>query len=172
MFCETLWWTGDTYDEVVPPTIRLWENLSLAEKRFYTIYACVNYPEVFGSNYGRYALWLTIHNVVDYHIRDQFSAGGREEMLLSSGETVMFPAVYRRIKENADLFFRRLAQEDTTVLDDSSEINIGIINKRFMEWADRVSKHSPVGYDLSMDALKTYFWGNGGGYSPWWRDVK
>ena len=166
---ESLWWTGDSTDETVSATIRLWKNVSPEEKRFYSIFGCVNYPEVFGGNYDRYALWLTSQGVVDPHIRDQFSAGGQEEMLLSSGLKVKFPAVYRRIKNNPELFFRRMAQEDPTELHGRPTLDFDKINHRLMQWADVVSKRSSVDYDLSMDALKTYFWGCGGGNFPWWR---
>lgn len=156
---ESLWWTGDSSEETVSATIRLWKNLSVDEKKIYTIFGCVNYPEIFRGNYDRYALWLTSQGVVDPHIRDQFSAGGQEEMLLSSGEKVKFPGVYRRIKDYSDIFLRRMAQEDTTLLIERAMLDKDALNKRLMVWADAVSRVSTVGYELSMDALKTFFWG-------------
>lgn len=159
---ESLWWTGDSTDESVSATIRLWKNLTPDEKRFHTIYGCVNYPEIFGGDYDRYALWLTSQGVVDPHIRDQFSAGGQEEMLLSTGEKVKFPGVYRRIKAYSDLFIRRMRQEDTTVLIERAVLDPAALNKRLRAWADAVSRKSTVRYDLSMDALETYFFRLGG----------
>ena len=86
---ESLWWAGDYIEEEsVSATIRLWKNLTADEKKKHTVYGCVHYPEVFGGNYDQYALWLTSQGIVDPHIRDQFSAGGQEEMLLSSGEKI------------------------------------------------------------------------------------
>ena len=73
---ESLWWTGDSSDEAVSATIRLWKNLSMNEKRKHTIYGLINYPEIFRGDYDRYALWLTSQGVVDPHLRDQFSSGG------------------------------------------------------------------------------------------------
>ncbi len=156
---ESLWWTGDSSEETVSATIRLWKNLSREEKRIHTIFACVNYPEVFGGNYDRYALWLTSQGVVDSHIRDQFSAGGQEEMLLSSGEKVKFPGVYRRVKAYSNLFIRRMSQNDTTVLIEPAALDRAALNRRLLVWADAVSRASTVKYELSMDALKTFFWG-------------
>ncbi|MBR2189471.1 MAG: hypothetical protein IJ860_08720 [Eubacterium sp.] len=155
---ERLWWTGDPEQEIVPPTIRLWKNLNSNEKIEYIVYACVNYPEVFGGNYENYALWLTSRGVVDPHIRDQFSAGGQEKMQLSNGETVKFPGVYRRLKNYADYFFRRLRQLDPraytierSILDDEN------LRIRYMKWADRVSRYTTMKYEISMDALETFF---------------
>lgn len=40
---ESLWWTGDSSDETVSATIKLWKNVSPEDKRKYTIFGCVNY---------------------------------------------------------------------------------------------------------------------------------
>ena len=154
---ESLWWTGDSSDETVSATIKLWKNVSPEEKRIYTIFGCVNYPEIFGGNYDRYALWLTSQGIVDPHIRDQFSAGGQEEMILSSGEKVKLPGVYRRIKNSSELFFRRMAQDDPMDLLGKPILDIESLNQRLMLWADLVSRKSTVDYEISMDALKTFF---------------
>ena len=109
---ERLWWAGDAADETVSATIRLWKNVPTDEKRKLTIYGCVNYPEVFGGDYDRYALWLTSQGVVDPHIRDQFSAGGQEEMKMSNGQVVKFPGVFRRVKNNVIFFYRQWRTRD------------------------------------------------------------
>ena len=120
------------------------------------------------QEYGS-ARWLTSQGVVDPHIRDQFSAGGQEEMLLSTGERVKFPGVYRRIKAYSDMFIRRMRQEDPTILVERAVLQPDQLNKRLLAWADAVSRRSTVRYDLSMDALKTYFFrlGNGEGDHLW-----
>lgn len=154
---ESLWWTGDSADETVSPTIRLWKNISPEEKKIYTIYGCVNYPEIFGGDYDRYALWLTSQGVVDSHIRDQFSAGGREEMILSSGEKVKFTGVYRRVKSNPELFIQRIGQKNPSILFERTTIDKNDMLERIRQWTDAVSKYSTVGYELSKDALITFF---------------
>ena len=156
---ERLWWTGDTSDETVSATIRLWKNLTPGEKRFHTIYGCVNYPEIFGGDYDRYSLWLTSQGVVDSHIRDQFSAGGKEEMLLSTGEKVKFPGVYRRVKAYSDMFIQRMRQEDPSELINQAVLDEESLRKRLIAWADMVSRKSEMKYELSMDALSVLFFG-------------
>ena len=164
---ESLWWASDSSEETVSATIRLWKNLKANEKKFYTVYGCVNYPEVFGGNYDRYALWLTSQGVVDPHIRDQFSAGGQEEMLLSSGKKVKFPGVYRRVKANAEVFIHRMRQEDPAILIEQAVLQPAELSNRLTEWSDAVSKESTVEYNLSMDALQTYFFSLGGKDNLW-----
>ena len=156
---ETLWWTGDSSDETVSATIKLWKNLTPEEKRFYTIYGCVNYPEIFCGDYDRYALWLTSQGVVDPHIRDQFSAGGKEDMLLSTGEKVKFPGVYRRVKMYSDVFIQRMRQKDPSELIDQPVLDEESLRKRLIAWADKVSRKSEMNYELSMDALSVLFFG-------------
>lgn len=154
---ERLWWAGDAADETVSATIRLWKNVPTEEKRRLTVYGCVNYPEVFGGNYDRYALWLTSQGVVDPHIRDQFSAGGQEEMRLSSGEKIKFPGVYRRVKNNIDLFLKVMADKDTPVLLERCPSRKSELGKRLLAWSSAVSKVASIKYEISMDALTTLF---------------
>lgn len=154
---ESLWWTGDSSEETVSATIRLWKNLTADEKRKHTTYGLVNYPEVFGGDYDRYALWLTSQGVVDPHIRDQFSAGGQEEMLLSTGEKVKFPGVYRRVKNNFDYFIHLMGLKKSAVVEVYEKLDEDAFRRRMLAWCDAVSRRSTMDYDLSMDALKTMF---------------
>lgn len=154
---ESLWWAGDNSDETVSATIRLWKNLTSTEKRHFTIYGCVNYPEIFGGDYDQYALWLTSQGIVDPHIRDQFSAGGKEELTLSSGKKIKVPAVYRRIKNNMDYFVHIMSMPDTHVIIDAPSIKDSDLYHRIIKWCELVSSFSPVDYNVSMDALTTLF---------------
>lgn len=154
---ESLWWAGDAVDEPVSAKIRLWSTLTSDEKKKHTVYGLVNYPEVVGGTYDRYALWLTSQGVVDPHIRDQFSAGGQEEMLLSSGIMVKFPGVYRRIKNNKDYFVDVISRENPSLLEAQIRINTDEYYRRLEHWCDLASRSSTMKYELSMDALKTLF---------------
>ena len=154
---ESLWWAEDSADETVSATIRLWKNISSEEKRRYTVYGCVNFPEVFGGNYDRYALWLTSQGVVDPHIRDQFSAGGQEPLKMPDGSQVKFPGVYRRVKNNMGYFIRLMAQKDAPVLSENPPIQGFELKKRLLEWSSAVSRNSTIDYNTSMDALAMMF---------------
>lgn len=156
---ESLWWVGDDADETVPPAIRLWSTLSKDEKLPYTLYGLIKYPEVFEGDYDGYALWLTSQGVVDPHIRDQFSAGGQEEMLMPNGKTEKFPAVYRKVKANKDAFLQRLRYSDTARFGYSSADSKRYMTEQVMNWCKRVSSHSTAGEDRSMDALSMMFFG-------------
>ena len=104
-----------------------------------------------------YALWLTSQGVVDPHICDQFSAGGQEEMRLSSGEIMKFPGVYRRVKNNMDYFLFLMSHSDPVTLMEVPVASQSEMKKRLLKWCDLVSRNSTMNYDLSMDALQTLF---------------
>lgn len=156
---ERLWWTGDPEEETVSAKLKLWSNLNPPQKRFYMIYACVNFPEVFGGTYDSYALWLASQGIVDPHIRDQFSAGGKENMKLPSGAIVRYPGVYRRVKENADLLIRRMRQQDTSILFDTGNwVSKEVFRRRLGAWIKRVSENAPVDTGESIAALTLFYY--------------
>ncbi len=154
---ESLWWTGDSSDETVSATVRLWKNVSKEEQRQLTAYGCVHYPEVFRGNYERYALWLTSQGVVNPHLRDQFSSGGQEEMLLASGEKVRLPGIYRRVKNNIDYILNLLGERTEAISSEDSKAQEEEVARRLSAWSKAVSKESTVDYDISMDVLTTLF---------------
>lgn len=159
---ESLWWAGDRVDESVPATIRLWKTLSVNEKRRLTTYGCVNFPEVFGGDYDRYAIWLTkTQSIVDPHIRDQFSAGGMIEMRMADGAQKRFPAVYRRIADNFEMFKCRMCQPDPAAWEQVPTLDAKALQQRLVQWSDLVSqavqRTGRISYAESMEALGVLF---------------
>lgn len=151
---ESLWWAGDTADEAVSATVRIWRQVPSVEKRKYTTYGCVNFPEVFSGNYDRYALWLTSQGVVDSHIRDQFSAGGQETMELCSGEKVKLPAIYRRVKDQIESFLYLLCEG---CLSRTEKLNAVREWSRLASLEASKNPRTPIEYSVSVDALMTIF---------------
>lgn len=153
---ESLWWTGENIEETVPATMRLWRTVSPEEKRKLIAYGCVHFPEVFNSNYDRYALWLGSQGIVNSNVRDGFSAGGQEKIKLSNNEIVKVPAIYRRIKENKDYIKQLIINDDGKASYDvynETTITTKEVNK-VMRWIEIVSKLSNTDYDISFEVLK------------------
>lgn len=151
---ESLWWAGENADETVSATMRLWRNLSPEEKKRCVAYGCANFPEIFRSNYDRYSLWLASRGIVNSNVRDGFSAGGQEDMRLSSGVVVKMPAVYRRVKENKDYIAQLITVADKQVLIENWEVDVDAQADRILTWCDRVSRLSNIDYDVSFDILE------------------
>lgn len=154
---ESLWWASDSGDEAVSATVRLWSNVSPDEKAKFTTYGCIHFPEIFAGNYDRYALWLTSQGVVCSHIRDQFSAGGQEEMLMPNGEIIKFPGVYRRVKNYANQIIQFFATNGMPTKIESIPVRSKLLRHRLLNWFDKVSKASAMDYETSMDALSMLF---------------
>ncbi len=154
---ESLWWADDHADEPVSAKIRLWKTLDPKEKAIYTVYGLVNFPEIFGGDYDGYAMWLASEGVVDPHIRDQFSAGGKKGISLSNGQPGLFPAVYGRVQKYQNMIIERLSYEDPKTLSGKRKINNPELRKKLLEWAASVSGKSAVGFDSSMKALQGIF---------------
>lgn len=153
---ERLWWAGDALEEeAVSAVIRLWKNISQEERAKYTTYALVNFPEVFSGNYDRYSVWLTTKGIADPHIRDQFSAGGKEEMLLSSGEVQKFPAVFRRPKKFRKFLVRQVAQTDSSAFGGMPVLERAELKSRLLDWVLDVSDNTKEDSELVKDALNT-----------------
>lgn len=156
---ESLWWVGDSADETAPMEMRLWRKIPCEMKLRYSAYGLVNYPEVFAGNYDAYSLWLASHGVIDSHIRDQFSAGGREIITLMNGRRREFPAVYRKVRTCRKLIIQRLCADNPLEFDigNGSVSNSKLLHNRLAVWADKVSSYSAIGYDDSMCALRAIF---------------
>lgn len=142
---ETLWWLGD--DDAISIKIKDFSTLSHEEKKRYTSYALVNFPEVIGGDYSNYSLYLTSRGISDFHVRDQFSAGGKIELILKSGKKVLLPAVFKRIisyKEDI-LHYISIQKKDNVYSD------------KFNSWKILVAHYAPVVTNDALDALDDIF---------------
>lgn len=156
---ESLWWAGNAADETVPAKIRLWNTLSPYEKADYTARCYARFPEIFAGDYGCCSLWLTSQGIVNPHIRDMFSAGGKIELELPDGSKVLLPAVYKRVLAYRAEIIQYISEQESTLSVAGKELT-----RRVVDWCIHASKQiarkkDGVPYDLSMDALVGIFYG-------------
>ena len=103
---ESLWWTSDNLsEEVAPPKVRHWKVIDKDEKAMLLAQAYVLFPEIIlGSprdKYDRFALWLaTKHGVINTSLRDDFSAGGQQKIIMQDGSSYMISAVIKRMENS------------------------------------------------------------------------
>ncbi len=159
---ETLWWAGDAADETVSYKLRVWNNLSPQEQADYIVYAFLNYPEIICGEYDAYSLWLASQGVVNAHLRDSFTAGGREEEYLN-GTAYRLPGIYRRIKNNKDKIkeFLRSGNNSVNNMGDY-KISEDDYEQKLIAWCNRiasytVSSYKDVSYDTCIQFFKKYF---------------
>lgn len=83
---QDLWWMTNN-EKPLSPVVRLWNTLSLKEKKHFQIQGFCWFPEIFSNDrrtkYNRFGLWLTTENgVVPTALRDIYTAGGRDDLFL------------------------------------------------------------------------------------------
>ncbi len=105
---ESLWWAQQEEEQAAPPILRLWTALSAKEKAQYTARSYAFFPEIANQHstgkYQRCALWLaTSCSIVNTNIRDQFSAGGRVDIVIGEEEYQRVPAVFGRLNDYRDM---------------------------------------------------------------------
>lgn len=117
----------------------------------------VNFPEVFGSNYDRYSLWLASQGIVNSNVRDGFSAGGQEEVQISSGRIERVPAIFRRVKECRDSIVEQIKNMDNEVLMQNWKTKLTLKDERFKIWREKVAHYSNIEFNLTLDILDRIF---------------
>ncbi len=136
---ESLWWAGENIEEdAVPATVRLWCTLTPSQKSYYTVQGYALFPEILvqgsTSKYQRYALWLaTKCGIINTNIRDQFSAGGKVDVVTINGRFENVPAAYGRIEKNRNLIEETILSTSATSLLEYWNVE-EIAEDRIMQW--------------------------------------
>lgn len=137
---ESLWWAADVDVEetVAPATVKLWSALTHEEKNRFTVQGYALFPEILGHNstkkYQRYALWLATNcGVINTNIRDQFSAGGRVDIVTTKGVFEKMPAIFGRIEKNKNLLIDTILSINKEVLKEYWQ-QIDIDENRIRQW--------------------------------------
>ncbi len=127
---QSLWWAADANVEetAAPPTVRLWNTLSSAEKNYYTVQGYAFFPEILGhsnTKYQRFALWLATNcSIINTNIRDQFSAGGKVDIVTANGVYERMPAAFGRIQRYKDLIVETIISTSPEILKERWELDV------------------------------------------------
>ena len=138
---ESLWWVADENPENIsaPPTIRMWGALSKDLKDEYRARGYALFPEVLISKYDRYAMWLVSNlSVIDTHIRDQFSAGGKVNICTINGNFEKMPAAFGRIMKHRNLILETILTANESALCEYWQVS-KISDNRIEQWCRIVS---------------------------------
>lgn len=149
---ETLWWSPETEERFVAPTIKLLSAYSQEEKERIVAQACCFFPELFGSSgktkYNRYMMWLvTDKNIVTGSARDGFSAGGRVLITLNNGVAIKAPAIIGRVMKYRDLIKKTIDETPEEILKERWKVSTIDCN-RIDQWIELC-----VPYAMQLKAL-------------------
>lgn len=117
---EMPWWIKDI-QENNNSIIRIWNSLSIYERKELTAQCMLLFPEVLNpssnpTKYNEATLWLcSYHQVVTPNIRDLFSAGGQTSFVINSN-TYLIPAIYRKVKENLNIIKKILEDDNSDII--------------------------------------------------------
>lgn len=116
------WWLAES----APAAIRMFSELPARERAEMIGYCFAHFPEVFSSSakkYQRSALWLTMkQSVVSTSLRDNFSASGRDDVVLKNITYQNAPKIYKTLHEHR--FVVRNALSEAGVEDLMDDWNI------------------------------------------------
>jgi len=151
---EEPWWLGSPTDpdesELVKPVIQIFGDLPIIERDSYIAKAMVLFPEVFSNKkkkYMRVAQWLAgRYGIIDWKLRDNFSANGQVSIQLGSNKYQSIPKIYKVLKDNIEIIFNYLNNAKSADLDyywgesDPVETNVNRWCKYFLENSQTVMK--------------------------------
>lgn len=120
---EELWWIGqEDNGKASSLVVKIWNNLSIEDRRILRIKAMAYFPELFGSGndkFGRLALWLiTSESVVCPNVRDLFSAGGKGTTSINGMAYWNVPRIFLNLFENMPQIVDTIISTPATELSD------------------------------------------------------
>jgi len=154
---ESLWWAADEVETTTPATVRLWSTLHREEKDDLIIQGYALFPEIFSGQYDRFALWLvTAKGIVNTHIRDEFSAGGKVTMMTANGDEVRMPATFGKVEKFCDQIVEALNDTDSNILMEHWNC-LELPSNRIIEWCNLVSRAAKTDQITTRSVLRKIF---------------
>ena len=125
--------------------IKIWNNLSLSEKKELRDRAMVYFPELFGNSndkFGRLAIWLvTREAIVCPNVRDLFTAGGKGDYLIGKKLYKNVPRIFLTLFDNILNVIEIIIQTSSLELSGYWEIKTNG-DKRIVDWINLVAQYS------------------------------
>lgn len=147
---EEPWWmegAGDEEGNIYTQNVRLWRNLENTRQDEIRIEAMALFPEVFGNSGNKYqnvVVWLAArHGVVNSSLRDIFTAGGQEELVINNKKYRKIPKIFYHLQANAKQAIKIVKNLESNDI----ERYWGIVKKDQERsildiWTERVLKYS------------------------------
>lgn len=143
---EELWWMdSENSNRANNIIIRIWNNLSQTEKQSLKNRAMVYFPELFSNRadkFNRVSIWLaTRESIVCPNIRDLFTAGGKQDLILDSKIYEKAPRIFLNLLDNYSDILELLLQVPVKELSEYWENKTHEKTKIF-DWINLVSENS------------------------------
>ncbi|MEG1499369.1 MAG: hypothetical protein RRX93_08135 [Bacteroidales bacterium] len=143
---DNVWWLDNDNDieRASSLIIKMWNNLSTAEKSYYRIKGYCLFPELVSNRsdkFYRFALWLsTGQGIVCANIRDIFTAGGRGELLMDNRSYTQVPQVILHLYKDLSLIKESLIETSAAELSNNWGCTVTNENK-FLRWKELICEN-------------------------------
>ena len=148
---EEPWWMdpGDEVDATLSPTVTLWGNLPEDKQNRFRNEAMARFPEIFGrsqTKYQNFATWLAArHGVVDSSLRDRFTAGGQQTIVINGVAYHKIPKIFYYLQRNAKEIIEIVSKLTVEEVRHYWELKEYIKTKELVDkWVSLVVQHSSV----------------------------
>ena len=141
---EQLWWIDNS--NISNLSIKMWKNIDKEKRKEIIVKIMVYFTEIFGNNsktkYERIPAWLVAkEGIVTSNIRDLFTAGGKDSILIGNNVHRDIPRIFLNLFNNFYLVIEVLIQTSAIELSEYWGIKT-TEKKKVYDWIDLVSEHS------------------------------
>ena len=140
--------------------VKLWRTLPIEEKRDFMVYGYSFFPEILGSSstkYERFSLWLaSCHSVVSTSMRDTFSAGGQDTIVVGRNIFERVPQTICKIFELRGEISLRIISASDNELKELWQTD-SIKEDRISQWIELVASKAAGKIDDVEHILRVIF---------------
>lgn len=130
---QDLWWVDNDNEQSSNLIIDIWTNIKTEQKIAIKNKAMIYFPEIFSNRsdkFGRFAVWLvTREAIVCPNIRDLFTAGGKEDYIISGKKLENIPQIFIKLFKNIEGVLEELINTPAKELNDFWNLKVSERNK-------------------------------------------
>lgn len=142
---QELWWLDN--EEYKPDSIifRVWNSLSKIEKKKIKIESYIYFPEILGKQQNKFdklTLWLSVKKrIVCPNVRDLFSAGGRQDIILEGVTLKAVPKTIIKLIQNIEFIISGLCSVSIDDINESWRTKFNDRQNIEKQWVKIITKY-------------------------------
>tara|TARA_B100000686_G_C16800296_1_gene985478 strand:+ start:607 stop:1686 length:1080 start_codon:yes stop_codon:yes gene_type:complete len=144
---EEVWWVDENEESGGDAYVKLWENLSINEKKLFQCKMMGLFPEIFGNaarKYGRATSWLASrYGIVSHALRDTFTAGSNVTLNVDGTDYENISKLFCRLQNNIPRIKSELELFSTEEIKNYWKYDIEK-SDRFEFWTEKVVEESEL----------------------------
>ncbi len=142
---DDVWYLEQSATQSSNIIIKMWNNLSISERTELMIQGFCLFPELVGNKpdkFNKFALWLsTRKGVICPNVRDVFTAGGQEKIILNDNTYLTVPQIIMKIYLNIEKIKLALSTFEIEEIKTYWNCELREENK-FSKWVELIEQNS------------------------------